>query len=72
MLEWVSFPSPGDLLDPETKPVSTFIAGGFFTTEPPVSSVTQSCPTLYDLMDCSTEGLRVHHQLLELAQTHVH
>ena len=23
-------------------------------------------------MDCSTQGLPVHHQLLELAQTHVH
>ena len=36
------------------------------------SSVTQSCPTLCDPMDCSTPGLPVHHQLLELAQTHVH
>ena len=36
------------------------------------SSVTQSWPTLCDLMDCSTPGLPVHHQLLELAQTHVH
>ena len=29
-------------------------------------------PTLYDTMDCSTPGLPVHHQLPELAQTHVH
>ena len=36
------------------------------------SSVTQSCLTLCDLMDCSTPGFPVHHQLLELAQTHVH
>ena len=35
-------------------------------------SVTQSCPTLCDPMDCSTPGLPVHHQLPELAQTHVH
>ena len=27
------------------------------------SSVTQSCPTLCDPMDCSTPGLPVHHQL---------
>ena len=27
---------------------------------------------LCDPMDCSTPGLPVHHQLLELAQTHVH
>ena len=36
------------------------------------SSVTQSCPTLYNLMDCNTPGFPVHHQLLELTQTHVH
>ena len=36
------------------------------------SSVTQSCPTLCDPMDCSTPGLPVHHQLLEFTQTHVH
>ena len=40
---------------------------------PPVqfSSVTQSCLTLWDPMDCSTPGFPVH-QLPELAQTHVH
>ena len=27
------------------------------------SSVAQSCPTLYDPMNCSTPGLPVHHQL---------
>ena len=36
------------------------------------SSVTPSCPTLYNPMDCSTPGLPVHHQLPELTQTHVH
>ena len=36
------------------------------------SSVAQSCSTLCDLMDCSTSGFPVHHQLPELAQTHVH
>ena len=35
-------------------------------------SVTQSCLTLCDPMDCSTPGLSVHHQLLEFTQTHVH
>ena len=34
-------------------------------------SVTMSCLTLWDPMDCSTPGLPVHHQLLELTQTHV-
>ena len=33
---------------------------------------TQSCPTLCDLVNCSTPGLPVHHQLLEFTQTHVH
>ena len=37
-----------------------------------LSSVAQSCPALGDLMDCSTPGFPVCHQLLELAQTHVH
>ena len=36
------------------------------------SSVIQSCPTLCNPMDCSTPGFSVHHQLLELAQIHVH
>ena len=35
------------------------------------SSVTQSYPTLCTPMDCSTPGFPVHHQLPELAQTHV-
>ena len=35
-------------------------------------SVAQSCPTLYDPLDCSTPGLPVPHHLPELAQTHVH
>jgi len=35
-------------------------------------SVGQLCPTLCDLMDYSTPGLLVHHQLPELAQTHIH
>ena len=36
------------------------------------SSVTQSCLTLWDPMDCSTPGFPVHHQVPEPAQTHVH
>ena len=36
------------------------------------SSVAQLCLTLCDPMDCSMPGLPVHHQLPELAQTHVH
>ena len=36
------------------------------------SSVTQSCLTLCDPMDCSMPGLPVHHQLPKFTQTHVH
>ena len=36
------------------------------------SSVTQSCSTLFNFMDCSMSGLPVHHQLLKLAQTHIY
>ena len=35
-------------------------------------SVTQSCPTLCDPMDCSTSGLPIWHQLPEFTQTHFH
>ena len=36
------------------------------------SSVVQLCLTLCDPIDCSSPGFPVHHQLLEIAQTHVH
>ena len=36
------------------------------------SSVTQSCLTLCDPMNCSMPGLPVHHQLPESIQTHFH
>ena len=63
--------------DPTRSPVATALAGRFFSTDRPrkshqFSSVTQLCPTLCDLMDCSMPGLPVHHQLLEFTQTHVH
>ena len=35
-------------------------------------SVTWSCPTLCNPMDCSIPGFLVHHHLPELIQTHVH
>ena len=37
-----------------------------------VASVSQSCPTLCDPVDCSTPGFPVLHHLLEFAQTQVH
>ena len=36
-----------------------------------ISSVAQSCLTLFNPMDCSTPGFPVHYQLPELVQTHV-
>ena len=35
-------------------------------------SVTKSCPTLYDPMDCSMPGFPVLHHHTEFVQTHVH
>ena len=35
-------------------------------------SVAKLCPTFCSPMDCTVPGLHVHHQLLELAHTHVH
>ena len=32
----------------------------------------QSCPTLFDVMNCSMPGLPVHHPLQEFIQTHIH
>ena len=46
--------------------------GRQWTSTVQFSSVTQSCPTFCDPTDCDTPGLPVHHQFLELAQTHVH
>ena len=36
------------------------------------SSVSQSCPTLGDPMDCRMPGLPIHYQLLEFTHIHVH
>ena len=40
-----------------------------FTTISFFRSVAQSCPTLWDPVDCNTPGFPVLHQLLEFAQT---
>ena len=36
------------------------------------SSVTQSCPTICNPMNCSTPGFPLHHQLPESTQSHAH
>ena len=53
------------------KSVSTFLTFCPFSTVQ-FSLAGQLCPTLCDPMDCSMPGFPVHHQLPELAQTHVH
>ena len=52
--------------------VSKIVTPGLASTSVQFSSVTRSCQTLRDSIDCSTPGLPDHHQLPELAQTHVH
>ena len=52
--------------------VTTQLGKEFKNESVQFSSVAQSCPTLYDPMDCSMAGFPVHYQLPELAQTHVH
>ena len=57
-----------------------FIASRFFTTEPPgkphhlhcCCSVTKSCLTLCNPMDCSTPCFSILHYLPEFAQIHAH
>ena len=44
----------------------------FFSSSVQFNSVGQSCLTLCDLMNRSTPGLPVVHQLLQFTQTHVH
>ena len=48
---------------------TTFLHYTWVLLEIQFSSVTQSCLTLCDPMDCNTPGLPVHHQLPQLAQT---
>ena len=49
-----------------------FMMGRYMYSSVQFSLVAQSCPTLCDLMNHSTPGLPVHHQLPESTQTHVH
>ena len=55
-----------------TLPLSQVFLYLHFRFQVQFSSVTQSRLTLCDPIDCSTPGLPVHHQFLELTHTHVH
>ena len=70
----LSFPPPGKLPNPGIEPGSPSLQADALPSEPPGnnSSATQSCPALCSPMNYSTPGFPVHHQRLELAQTHVH
>ena len=80
----LSFPPPGDLPDLGIEPMfhmSPALAGRFFTNSTTwealfydgcCCSVAQLCLTVCNPMDCSLPGFPVHHQLPELAQTHIH
>ena len=69
-----------DLISPASDQTTTpeieeWILNHWITREVPsvqFSSVTQSCLTLCNPMDCSMPGLPLHHQLLEFTRTHIH
>ena len=56
----------------EDKDFGPFLFTSIFSAPVLFSSVTQSCLTLCDSMNCSTPGFPVHYQLPELTETHVH
>ena len=62
----------GDLLFDTQNPKMTDLEDAAYLVSFQFSSVTQSCPTLCDPMDCSTPGFPVHQQLPELTQSPVH
>ena len=74
LISWLQSPSAVILESPQNKvwhclhyfPICEYISTVQF------SSVTQSCPALWDPMNCSIPGLPVHHQLPEFTQTHIH
>ena len=86
VLEWIVLPSSrgssqlrdqthifspaSPALVADSLPLSNW--GSLFLLFSQFSSVTQSCLTLCNPMDCSTPGLPVRHQLPEFIQTHVH
>ena len=55
------------------KSLSSFTYNSYKPRPPlQLSSVTQSCLTLFDAIDHSMPGFPVYHQLLELTKIHVH
>ena len=60
------------MVNTEIRLIMFFVAKNGEAVSVQFSSVTWSCPTLCNPMDCSMPALPVHHQLPKLAQTHVH
>ena len=64
ILEWVAISFSRGSSWPRDKTHISWLAGGFFTTEPPEKpsqmKLAQSCLTLCDPMDCSPPGCSVH------------
>ena len=72
ILEWVAISLSKRSSQPKDRTRVSSIAKRvlyLWATSISISSVAQSCPTLCDLMDCSTPGSPDHHQLPEVAQT---
>ena len=72
---WMTNPRPPWWQDCAEGHVWLFSSPGLsplFQLEYQFSSVAQSCPTLWNPMNCNMPGLPVHHQLPEFTQTHVH
>ena len=67
---WIS--PPMEFFWQEYLTVVPFLTPGDLPYPVQFSSVARSCPALCDPMVCSTLDFPVHHQLLELTQTHVH
>ena len=70
------FPSPGDLPDPEIKPASPALAGGFFNTEPPgkpfmlIISVTEQTRKFHYVYQDMTTVLLINVHCLSSLVTH--
>ena len=71
------------LLGPRVTPIVVVFSSSIFprkktlpgpkrTVSVQFNSVAQSCLTFCNPMNCSTQGLPIHHQLPEFTQTHVH
>ena len=68
----IPFPPAEDYFPPKLNIYSTLCYVQLSDSCDPISSAQLSCLTLCDLTDYSTPGFPDHHQLPELAETHVH